>query len=65
MVLKDLCSAGYESHMEYRRMHDVLKVNGKGTAGQVSLTSQKGECGANLVQRNKIQWKITSKGASG
>ena len=33
--------------------------------GQVSLMSQKGECAANLVQRNKFQWKITSKEASG
>jgi len=33
--------------------------------GEMSLMSQIGECGANLVQRNKIRWETTSKGASG
>jgi len=63
MVLKDVCSARYESYMEYRRMHDVIKINGKGAGkDRCPLCLRKDNVVQTLCRERRINGGLLAKG---
>lgn len=62
MVLKDLCSARYESCMEKRRMHDVIKANGKGIEDRCPLCLRKENAVQTLCRERRFNGRLLARG---